>query len=144
MSHRPLRAQVLGEFGVPASVAGTLWALAPETEPPTSGDIASRLRCDPSTVSLAANRLQSMGLVDRQPRPADARKRVLVLTEDEHELASPPRHEPAWFLNTSRSPRRRCAAETDPQSHSRIVEYRDHPLSGDTTRHSSCSALPAR
>jgi DNA-binding MarR family transcriptional regulator len=79
-------AQVLGEFGVPASVTGTLWALAPRTEPPTMRDIAARLRCDPSTVSLAADKLQSMGLVARRPHPADGRKRTLVLTEYGHEL----------------------------------------------------------
>ncbi|GAB3571128.1 hypothetical protein GCM10027445_26000 [Amycolatopsis endophytica] len=79
-------AQVLGEFGVPASVAGTLWALAPGTEPPTMRDMAARLRCDPSTVSLAADKLQAMGIVARQPHPADGRKRTLVLTEHGHEL----------------------------------------------------------
>ncbi|MDH6578440.1 MarR family transcriptional regulator [Kitasatospora sp. MAP5-34] len=79
-------AQVLGEFGVPASVAGTLWALAPGTQPPTMRDVAARLHCDPSTVSLAADKLQSMGLVARQPHPADGRKRTLVLTEQGHEL----------------------------------------------------------
>src|ERR1035437_4657196 len=46
-------AQVLSEFGVPASVAGTLWALAPGTEPPTMRDVAARLHCDPSTVLSA-------------------------------------------------------------------------------------------
>jgi DNA-binding MarR family transcriptional regulator len=79
-------AQVLGEFGVPASVTGTLWALAPGTEPPTMREVAARLRCDPSTVSLAADKLQSMGLVARQPHPADGRKRTLALTEHGHEL----------------------------------------------------------
>ncbi|MFE3262581.1 MarR family winged helix-turn-helix transcriptional regulator [Nocardia sp. NPDC059091] len=79
-------AQVLSEFGVPASVASTLWALAPGTEPPTMRDIAARLRCDPSTVSLAADKLQSMELIARQPHPADGRKRTLALTEHGHEL----------------------------------------------------------
>jgi DNA-binding MarR family transcriptional regulator len=79
-------AQVLSEFRVPASVAGTLWALAPGTEPPTMRDVAARLRCDPSTVSLAADKLQSMGLVARQPHPVDGRKRTLTLTEHGHEL----------------------------------------------------------
>ncbi|MFF3073401.1 MarR family winged helix-turn-helix transcriptional regulator [Kitasatospora sp. NPDC057904] len=79
-------AQVLGEFGVPTSVTGTLWALAPGTEPPTMREVAARLHCDPSTVSLAADKLQSMGLVARQPHPADGRKRTLVLTEQGHEL----------------------------------------------------------
>lgn len=79
-------AQVLNEFGVPTSVAGTLWALAPGTEPPTMRDLAARLRCDPSTVSLAADKLQSMGLVARQPHPTDGRKRTLALTEQGHAL----------------------------------------------------------
>ena len=79
-------AQVLGEFGVPASVAGTLWALAPGTEPPTMREVAARLRCDPSTVSLAADKLQSLGLLARQPHPADGRKRTLALTEQGHQL----------------------------------------------------------
>jgi DNA-binding MarR family transcriptional regulator len=79
-------AQVLGEFRVPASVAGTLWALAPGTEPPTMRDVAARLRCDPSTVSLAADRLQSVGLIARRPHPTDGRKRTLVLTDRGHEL----------------------------------------------------------
>ena len=79
-------AQVLNELGVPTSVAGTLWALAPGTEPPTMRDLAARLRCDPSTVSLAADKLQSMGLVARQPHPTDGRKRTLSLTEQGHTL----------------------------------------------------------
>ena len=42
--------------------------------------------CDPSTVSLAADKLQSMGLVARQPHPTDGRKRTLSLTEQGHTL----------------------------------------------------------
>ncbi|MEU9557477.1 MarR family winged helix-turn-helix transcriptional regulator [Streptomyces fumanus] len=79
-------AEVLGEFGVPASVAGALWALAPGTEPPTMREVAARLRCDPSTVSLVADKLQATGLVTRRPHPADGRKRTLALTERGHEL----------------------------------------------------------
>ncbi|MBM9506895.1 MarR family winged helix-turn-helix transcriptional regulator [Actinacidiphila acididurans] len=79
-------AQVLGEFRVPASVAGTLWALAPGTEPPTLRDVAARLHCDPSTVSLAADKLQSAGLIARRPHPSDGRKRTLALTDRGHEL----------------------------------------------------------
>jgi DNA-binding MarR family transcriptional regulator len=79
-------AEVLGEFGVPASVAATLWALAPGSEPPTMRDVAARLRCDPSTVSLAADKLQSAGLIVRQPHPVDGRKRTLTMTERGHEL----------------------------------------------------------
>jgi DNA-binding MarR family transcriptional regulator len=79
-------AQVLAEFEVPASVAGVLWALTPGTEPPTMRNVAARLHCDPSTVSLAADKLQATGLVARQPHPADGRKRTLALTQRGHEL----------------------------------------------------------
>jgi hypothetical protein len=56
-------AQVLDEFGVPTSVAGTLWALVPGTEPPTMREVAAR-----------------------QPHPADGRKRTLALTGQGREL----------------------------------------------------------
>jgi DNA-binding MarR family transcriptional regulator len=79
-------AQVLAEFEVPASVAGVLWALTPGTEPPTMRSVAARLHRDPSTVSLAADKLQATGLVARQPHPADGRKRTLALTQRGHEL----------------------------------------------------------
>ena len=79
-------AEVLTDFGVPTSVAGTLWALAPGTEPPTMRELATRLRCDASTVSLAADKLQSMGLVARHQHPDDGRKRTLALTEQGHGL----------------------------------------------------------
>jgi DNA-binding MarR family transcriptional regulator len=79
-------AQVLAEFEVPASVAGVLWALAPGTEPPTMRNVAARLHCDPSTVSLAADKLQAAGLAARQSHPADGRMRTLALTQRGHEL----------------------------------------------------------
>lgn len=73
-------AEALAEFDVTASVAGVLWTLAPGTEPPTLRDIAARLHCDPSTVSLTADKLEAMGLVTRQSHPTDGRKRTLALT----------------------------------------------------------------
>jgi DNA-binding MarR family transcriptional regulator len=79
-------AQVLAEFEVTPSAAGLLWALAPGTGPLTMRDVATRLGCDPSTVSLAADKLESTGLIARQPHPADGRKRILALTDRGHEL----------------------------------------------------------
>lgn len=49
-------------------------------------DVAARLRCDPSTVSLAADKLQSVGLIARLPHPSDGRRRTLALTERGLEL----------------------------------------------------------
>ncbi|RWZ46041.1 MarR family transcriptional regulator [Labedella phragmitis] len=79
-------ADVLAEFDVTASAAGVLWALAPGGEPTTLREIAGRLRCDPSTVSLTADKLESLGLVVRQPHPKDGRKRTLILTDRGYEL----------------------------------------------------------
>jgi DNA-binding MarR family transcriptional regulator len=79
-------AQVLTEFEVSPSVAGVLWAIVPGDSPPTPRDVAARLGCDPSTVSLAVDKLESMGLVARQPHPKDGRKRTLVLTSRGQDL----------------------------------------------------------
>jgi DNA-binding MarR family transcriptional regulator len=79
-------AEVLAEIELTPSVAGVLWALAPGSAAPTMREIAAHLRCDPSTVSLTADKLEGMGLIARQPHPADGRKRILVLTERGHEL----------------------------------------------------------
>lgn len=78
---RAVVTEVLAEFDVTASAAGVLWALAPGGEPATLREIAGRLRCDPSTVSLTADKLEGLGLVVRRPHPKDGRKRTLVLTD---------------------------------------------------------------
>ena len=74
-------AATLREFKAPPSVTDTLWALATSREPATLRDIATKLGCDPSTVSLAADKLENAGLIARRPHPSDGRKRTLVLTE---------------------------------------------------------------
>lgn len=78
--------EVLAEFEVTASAAGVLWTLAPGGEPATLREIAARLRCDPSTVSLTADKLEDFGLVVRRPHPKDGRKRTLALTDHGCEL----------------------------------------------------------
>lgn len=83
---RAVASEVLVEFDVTASAAGMLWALAPGGEPATLREIAGRLRCDPSTVSLTADKLEGLGLVVRRPHPKDRRKRTLVLTDRGCEL----------------------------------------------------------
>jgi DNA-binding MarR family transcriptional regulator len=42
--------------------------------------IAEELHCDPSNVTLLADRLEEKGLAERRPHPADGRVRTLVLT----------------------------------------------------------------
>ncbi|WP_414686546.1 MarR family transcriptional regulator [Mycobacterium sp.] len=45
--------------------------LATSKQPATFRDIASRLGCDPSTVSLEADKLDQAGLIARQPHPTE-------------------------------------------------------------------------
>ncbi len=85
-SAKAIVAATLREFDAASSVADTLWALATSVKPATLRDIASKLGCDPSTVSLAADKLEHAGLIARQPHPSDGRKRTLVLTEHGHTL----------------------------------------------------------
>lgn len=74
--------QVLTEFDITPSVAGVLWTLDPSADPLTMREIAGRLGCDPSTVSLTADKLEEVSLIVRQPHPRDGRKRTLALTKN--------------------------------------------------------------
>ena len=71
----------LAELGLTESAAGLLWALEPGTPPMAMRDLARRLGCDPSTISLLGDRLERAGLVERRPHPDDGRVRILALTE---------------------------------------------------------------
>lgn len=52
-----------------------------ELERPTPmRSVAERLRCDASNVTGIADRLESRGLITREPDPADRRVKTLVLT----------------------------------------------------------------
>jgi len=59
-----------------------LWTLDPAGDPPTMREIATKLGCDPSTVSLTADKLEESGLIVRRPHPRDGRKRTLALTDN--------------------------------------------------------------
>jgi DNA-binding MarR family transcriptional regulator len=78
--------EALADVEVTASVAGVLWVLRTNDSPPTMRDIAARLRCDPSTVSLTADKLERLHLITRQPHATDGRKRILVLTAQGNQL----------------------------------------------------------
>jgi DNA-binding MarR family transcriptional regulator len=74
-------ADVLGESGLTKPQAGVLWALSPTTPPVSMRELARKLHCDPSNITLLGDQLQAAGLVQRQPDPSDGRRRILVLTE---------------------------------------------------------------
>ncbi|MEU4744077.1 MarR family transcriptional regulator [Actinosynnema sp. NPDC023658] len=61
-------------------------ALRDLNEPLTMGELAERMCCEPPNVTFVIDRLQSRGLVERQPHPTDRRAKHLVLTAAGHEL----------------------------------------------------------
>jgi DNA-binding MarR family transcriptional regulator len=68
------------ELGLSESLAHLLWALDPDEDPVPLRQVAGRLHCDPSNITLLADRLEEKGLAERRPHPADGRVRTLVLT----------------------------------------------------------------
>ncbi|MHA6621622.1 MarR family winged helix-turn-helix transcriptional regulator [Pseudonocardia sp. DLS-67] len=68
------------EVDLTHSLANLVWALDPAADPVPLRQVASRLHCDPSNVTLLSDRLEEKGLAERRPHPADGRVRTLVLT----------------------------------------------------------------
>lgn len=61
-------------------------ALRELTGPMTSRELARRMTCEPSNVTYIVDRLERLGLVERQPHPHDRRAKQLVLTTHGTEL----------------------------------------------------------
>ena len=57
-----------------------LWALRSIEGPMPMKDLAHCMDIDPSYVTLVADRLEELGLIERQPHPTDRRVKNLVLT----------------------------------------------------------------
>ncbi|GAA2791689.1 MarR family winged helix-turn-helix transcriptional regulator [Saccharopolyspora taberi] len=51
-------------------------------EPLTMRELAGRMHCATSNVTFVVDRLEKLGLVERQPHPQDRRAKTLVLTAD--------------------------------------------------------------
>jgi len=75
-----LIADVLAELELTQALANALWHLDPRTPAPAMRQLAAKLRCDPSTVTFLADRLQNKGLLTRQIDPDNRRTKILVLT----------------------------------------------------------------
>ncbi|WP_051798540.1 MarR family winged helix-turn-helix transcriptional regulator [Catenuloplanes japonicus] len=73
---------VLAELRITHALADLLWQLDPDVDAPTMRQMAARLRCDPSTVTFLADRLEQLGYATRAPAGADRRAKALHLTED--------------------------------------------------------------
>lgn len=58
------------------------WLLLSLDGPLSMGEVASRVRADPSTVTWIVDRLEARGLLERRPHPTDRRIKQLVLTPE--------------------------------------------------------------
>ena len=65
-----LVAEVLTELGLTQPLADALWHLDPQAPPPAMRGLATKLRCDPSTVTFLADRRE------REPGPRRTKPRV--------------------------------------------------------------------
>jgi MarR family transcriptional regulator, organic hydroperoxide resistance regulator len=72
--------EAVRELGLSESLANLVWVLDPDADPVPLRQVAGKLHCDPSNVTLLADRLEAKGLAERRPHPADGRVRTLVLT----------------------------------------------------------------
>ncbi|WP_405060258.1 MarR family transcriptional regulator [Kribbella sp. NBC_01505] len=71
---------VVDEVGLTESQANLLWLIPPDAGPVPMKQLAARLHCDPSNVTLLAAKLEERGLARRAAHPDDGRVRTLVLT----------------------------------------------------------------
>ena len=71
---------VAAEFDLKPGQAQALQQLRPG-HPLTMGEVARGIRCDPSTITGIADRLEERGLVERLPSESDRRVKSLALTK---------------------------------------------------------------
>jgi DNA-binding MarR family transcriptional regulator len=72
---------VMNDLKITHPLADALWQLDPAAPAPSMRAMAAKLRCDPSTVTFLADRLDQLGYVTRSPAPGDRRTKVLHLTD---------------------------------------------------------------
>lgn len=79
LEHRVQLPALAAEFDLSPVQCHVLHLLEPG-RPVPMGRLAETLACDASNVTGLVDRLESRGLLERQPSPADRRVKVLVLT----------------------------------------------------------------
>ena len=72
--------ELVERLGLGESEARLLWLIDPDAEPLPLRQVASRMHCDPSNVTLIGAKLEGRGLVRRAAHSRDGRVRTLVLT----------------------------------------------------------------
>ncbi|MET8005043.1 MarR family winged helix-turn-helix transcriptional regulator [Nonomuraea glycinis] len=76
--------EVLAELDLTHALANAIWQLGGARTPPSMRELAHDLRCDPSTVTFLADRLEQRGLVTRTIDPTNRRIKILALTDNGH------------------------------------------------------------
>ncbi len=71
---------VMAELDLTQALADVLWQLDPAAPLPSLRALAARLRCDPSTVTFLADRLEARHFATRRVDPANRRVKTLRLT----------------------------------------------------------------
>ena len=72
--------ELLAQLDLTAPLANALWHLDPSAPALPMRELASRLSCDPSTVTFLADRLEERQLLERRVDPKNRRVKLLVLT----------------------------------------------------------------
>ena len=72
--------ELLTQLDLTAPLANALWHLDPSAPALPMRELASRLNCDPSTVTFLADRLEERGLLQRRVDPKNRRVKLLRLT----------------------------------------------------------------
>lgn len=72
---------VLAELRLMHVLADALWQLDPAGPAPSMRQMAAVMRCDPSTVTFLADRLEQLGYAARAAAPGDRRTKAFHLTD---------------------------------------------------------------
>jgi DNA-binding MarR family transcriptional regulator len=72
--------ELLTQLDLTAPLANALWHLDPSAPALSMRELASRLSCDPSSVTFLADRLEERGLLQRRVDPKNRRVKLLTLT----------------------------------------------------------------
>lgn len=103
---------VLRELDLTQPLADALWKLDPNGPAPSMRELAARLRCDPSTVTFLADRLEAKNLAVREVDQENRRVKTLHLTPEGRKARRTLVH-----AMTTRSPIARLTADDQQRLH---------------------------
>jgi MarR family transcriptional regulator, organic hydroperoxide resistance regulator len=108
-------ASLMSELDITSALADALWKLDPAQPPPSMSALGMMLRCDPSSVTFVADRLNEKGLVVREVDESNRRVKRMVLTAKGRKVRAT-----LTEAMTTRSPIAQLTQEEQRQLHSLI------------------------